>query len=129
MAVPPILILRLRSSRELRLRWNDPARIIEIRMLSEGYAFPTLAAFAITPPRLPDHPRLRTSPPHMYPRLLALGLLVGAGTQFTVYAIVRHRRTAILNILAAAPGLPYGTALVVQYVAAVVGSVVGFLLQ
>jgi hypothetical protein len=35
----------------------------------------------------------------------------------------------IYGSIAGAPGLPYGTALVVQYVAALVGSIVGFLLQ
>ena len=36
---------------------------------------------------------------------------------------------ALYNVVAAAPGLPFGTAVVVPYVAAIVGSVVGILLQ
>jgi hypothetical protein len=36
---------------------------------------------------------------------------------------------AAYNSIAGAPGLPYGTSLIVQYAAALVGSLVGFLLQ
>ncbi|MFL6117101.1 MAG: hypothetical protein ACJ786_37975 [Catenulispora sp.] len=36
---------------------------------------------------------------------------------------------SIYSSVADSPGLPYGTALVVQYVAAIIGSMVGFLLQ
>lgn len=65
LAVPPVLIIRLRSSRQLRLRWNDPAHTSGIRTLSEGYAFPAvflaLAAFAVTLPGALDHPYLGPS--------------------------------------------------------------------
>jgi hypothetical protein len=37
-------------------------------------------------------------------------------------------RLSVYDVIAAAPGLPFGTATVVQYLAAVAGSVVGFLL-
>lgn len=169
LVVPPILIVRLRSSRELRLRWNDPARTAGIRTLSEGYAFPAvflaLAAFAVTLPGALNHSLFGPFLPYLYLWLLLLSLWVGIATQFSLYAIVRRYRTGILDALAAShgmllaenesamlpslvreddqlssmlpiygsiaasPGLPYGTALVVQYVAAVVGSLVGFLLQ
>jgi hypothetical protein len=36
---------------------------------------------------------------------------------------------SVYNSIAGAPGLPYGTALTVQYLAAILGSVLGFLLQ
>ncbi|GAA1995322.1 hypothetical protein [Catenulispora subtropica] len=169
LAVPPLLVLRLRSSREIRLRWNDPAHTTGIRTLSEGYAFPAvflaLAAFAVTVPGTLSHPLFGPFLPYLYLWLLILSLWVGIATQLSLYAIVRRFRISILDALAAnrglllaenqsaalpsliecddqlsatlsiygsvaaSPGLPYGTALVVQYVAAVVGSVVGFLLQ
>ncbi len=37
-------------------------------------------------------------------------------------------RLSVYDVIAAAPGLPFGTAAVVQYLAAVAGSVVGFVL-
>ena len=169
LVVPPVLIIRLRSSRELRLRWNDPAHTSGIRTLSEGYAFPAvflaLAAFAVTLPGALNHPLFGSFLPYLYLWLLVLSLWVGIATQLSLYAIVRRYRIRVLDSLAAArglllaenqsatlpalvenddqlssvlsvyasvasaEGLPYGTALVVQYVAAVVGSVVGFLLQ
>jgi hypothetical protein len=167
--VPPVLVIRLHGSRELRLRWNDPARTSGIRTLSEGYAFPAvflaLAAFAVTVPGVLDHPLFGPFLPYLYIWLLILSLWVGVATQLSLYAIVRRYRIRVLDTLAAtrslllaedqsaslsalvqnddqlssmlsiyssvaaAPGLPYGTALVVQYVAAIIGSVVGFLLQ
>lgn len=166
--VPPVLVIRVRGSRELRLRWNDPARTAGIRTLSEGYAFPAvflaLAAFAVTLPGALDHPLFGPVLPYLYVWLLVLSLWVGIATQLSLYAIVRRYRIRVLDTLAAtpglmltedqstslptlvqndqlssmlsvyssvaaSPGLPYGTALVVQYVAAVVGSVIGFLLQ
>lgn len=169
LAIPPVLIIRLRSSRELRLRWNDPAHTSGIRTLSEGYAFPAvflaLAAFAVTLPGALDHPLFGSFLPYLYLWLLALSLWVGIATQLSLYAIVRRYRIRMLDSLASngdlllaenqsatlltlienndqlsstlsiyasvasSEGLPYGTALVVQYVAAIVGSVVGFLLQ
>jgi hypothetical protein len=169
LVVPPLLVIRLRSSRELRLRWNDPAHTSGIRTLSEGYAFPAvflaLAAFAVTLPGALDHPLFGSFLPYLYIWLLVLSLWVGIATQLSLYAIVRRYRIRVLDSLASAgglllaenqaatlptliegndqlastlsvyasvaasEGLPYGTALVVQYVAAVVGSVVGFLLQ
>lgn len=169
LVIPPILIIRLRSSRELRLRWNDPARTTGIRTLSEGYAFPAvflaLAAFAVTLPGALNHALFGSFLPYLYLWLLILSLWVGIATRVSLYAIVRRYRIGILDALAAShdmllpenqsatlpalirnddqlpsvlsiygsiatsPGLPYGTALVVQYVAAVVGSLVGFLLQ
>jgi hypothetical protein len=167
--VPPLLVIRLRGSRELRLRWNDPARTTGIRTLSEGYAFPAvflaLGAFAVTLPGAFDHPLFGRLLPYLYLWLVILSLWVGVATQFSIYAIVRRYRLRVMDELAAdsglllaedqsadlpaavkrdpglgtilavygsvagAPGLPYGTALVVQYVAAIAGSVVGFLLQ
>lgn len=167
--VPPLLITRLRPSRELRLRWNDPARTAGIRTLSEGCAFPAvflaLAAFAVTLPGALNHPLFGPFLPYLYLWLLILSLWVGIATQFSLYEIVRRYRISVLDALAdghgmllaesqtttlpalvqtddqlssmlsvygsiaASPGLPYGTGLVVQYVAAIVGSVVGFLLQ
>lgn len=49
-------------------------------------------------------------------------------------ALVRKDQelSAVLSVygsVTAAPGLPYGTALVVQYIAAIIGSLVAFLLQ
>ncbi|HEV2640956.1 MAG TPA: hypothetical protein VGX23_37925 [Actinocrinis sp.] len=169
LAVPPILVIRLRNSRELRLRWNDPARTAGIRAMSEGYAFPAvflaLGAFAVTLPGAFDYPLFGRFLPYLYLWLVTLSLWVGVTTQLSIYTIVRRYRLRIMDELAAgsgllmseeqsaglpaiikrepelgtllsvygsvagAPGLPYGTALVVQYVAAVVGSVVGFLLQ
>ncbi|MBS2965269.1 hypothetical protein KGA66_19625 [Actinocrinis puniceicyclus] len=168
--VPPLLVIRLRSTRELRLRWNDPARTAGIRTLSEGYAFPAvflaLAAFAVTVPgAVFDDPLFGRLLPYLYLWLVTLSLWVAVASQLSIYAIVRRYRLRVLDELAAdgrlllaegqaaalpatvkqdsdldavltvygsvagAPGLPYGTALVVQYVAAVVGSIVAFLLQ
>jgi hypothetical protein len=167
--VPPVVVIRLRGSRELRLRWNDPARTAGIRTLSEGYAFPAvflaLAALAVTLPGVFDHPVFGGLLPFLFLWLIALSLWVGVATQLSLYAIVRRYRLRVLDEFAAdsglllaedqsaslparvrqdqdlgamltvygsvagAPGLPYGTALVAQYVAAVIGSVVGFLLQ
>lgn len=167
--VPPLLVIRLRSSHEVRLRWNDPARTVGIRTLSEGYAFPAvflaMAAFAVTMPGAFDHPLFGRLLPYLYVWLVTLSLWVGVVSQLSIYAMVRRYRLRVLDELAAdsglllaedqsaalpaavkqdhdlgavlsvygsvagAPGLPYGTALVVQYVAALVGSLVGFLLQ
>jgi hypothetical protein len=74
--VPPLLVVRLRSSRELRLRWNDPARTAGIRTLSEGYAFPAvflaMAAFAVTLPGVVHHPLFGRLLPYLYIWLVTL---------------------------------------------------------
>lgn len=62
------------------------------------------------------------------------GLLPAENQSATLPALVESddQLASTLSVyasVAASEGLPYGTALVVQYVAAVVGSVVGFLLQ
>jgi hypothetical protein len=62
------------------------------------------------------------------------GLLLAEDQSETLPRLIEsdHQLPATLSVygsVASSPGLPYGTALVVQYVAAVVGSVVGFLLQ
>jgi hypothetical protein len=62
------------------------------------------------------------------------GLLLAENQSDTLPGLVERddQLSATLSIygsVASSPGLPYGTALVVQYVAAVVGSLVGFLLQ
>jgi hypothetical protein len=168
--VPPVLVIRLRTCREVRLRWNDPAHTPGIRTLCEGYAYPAvflaLAAFAVTVPGLADHPVFGRLLPFLWLWLVILALWVGIATQLSVYLIVRRFKLRVLDDLAedgsglmlaehqsrgigalvrrdqelgavlsvygsvtAAPGLPYGTALVVQYIAAIIGSLVGFLLQ
>jgi hypothetical protein len=168
--VPPVLVIRLRTCREVRLRWNDPAHTPGIRTLCEGYAYPAvflaLAAFAVTVPGLVDHPVFGRLLPFLWLWLVILALWVGIATQLSVYLIVRRFKLRVLDDLAAdgsglmlaehqsrgigalvrgdqelgavlsvygsvtaAPGLPYGTALVVQYIAAIIGSLVGFLLQ
>lgn len=165
--VPPWLVIKLRSCRELAFRWNDPARTPGIRTFSEGYAysamFLALGAAGVTLPGLLGYDLFGPSLPYLYGLLLTLSLWVGVATQATIYSMVRRFRLAVLDELAsnrrflltekesitlvdqlrgdpsvaltvygsiaASPGLPYGTALVVQYLAAVIGSVVGFLLQ
>jgi hypothetical protein len=62
------------------------------------------------------------------------GLLLSEGQSATLPAVVTrdrdlHTVLSVYGSVAGAPGLPYGTALVVQYVAAIIGSLVGFLLQ
>lgn len=168
--VPPILVIRLRKCREVRLRWNDPAHTPGIRTLCEGYAYPAvflaLAAFAVTVPGVIHHPVFGNLLPFLWAWLVILALWVGLATQLSVYLIVRRFKLRVLDDLAAdghglmlaehqsrglgalvrkdqelgavlsvygsvtsAPGLPYGTALVVQYIAAIIGSLVAFLLQ
>jgi hypothetical protein len=168
--VPPVLVIRLRACREVRLRWNDPAHTPGIRTLSEGYAYPAiflaLAAFAVTVPGVVHHPIFGRLLPFLWLWLVILALWVGVATQLSLYLIVRRFKLRVLDDLAedgsglmlaehqsrgigalvrrdqelgavlsvygsvtAAPGLPYGTALVVQYIAAIIGSLVAFLLQ
>lgn len=167
LAVPPWLVVRMRSWSTLSLRWNDPARTPGLRALSEGYGyaglFLALGAGVVTLPGMLGIPVFGPYLPFIYALLLALSGWVGVATQAFIYAIVRRFRLRLLDELAksesfyltenrsaeivtstnrdlsdtlavygavaGAAGLPYGTALVVQYCAAVVGSITGVLLQ
>lgn len=103
--VPPFLVIKIRSSTDLTLRWNDPARTPGLRTLSEGYAFPAvflaLAAFAVTlPGLLRNQPLLGDYQPLLYGVILGLSLWVGVLPQLVIFRIVRRFRLRILDTLA-----------------------------
>lgn len=167
--VPPLIAIRMARSREIELRWNDPARTPGIRVLSEGYAYPAfflaLGALALTGPRIANYPLFGRYLPYLYAWLLILSLWVGVLTQVCIYTIVRRFKLGVLDELTSgrdfllsarrsreiisrfvgyvqfkeqlsvyeristAPALPFGTATIVQYVAAIIGSLTGFLLN
>ncbi len=115
------------------------------------------AAVAVTVPGLAGWPVFGRSTALLYVGLVAVSLWIGLFTQVLLYGIVRRARLAIADELslrrpratdamaanisywadaatlyvsvANASNLPYGSAVVVQYFAAIAGSVVGYLLQ
>lgn len=166
--VAPLLLVRLRHSDQLALRWNDPARTPGVRTFAEGFTYPALfialGAFAVTVPRLFDLELFGVFLPVIYGWLILLSLWVGVATQVNLYLIIRRYKLRVLDELcaarsftvaedetriiprrlrrtpstlptvlacydtvAAAPILPYGTGLVVNYVAAVLGGIISIL--
>ena len=167
--VPPLIAIRIRACRDIRLRWNDPAYTEGIRTLSEGFAFPAiflaLGALAVTIPSLTHHAIFGAYLPYLFAWLLIASLWNGVLTQLCLYSVIRRFKLRVLDEIAAesslllpldratelrrhlgaktqladrlsvysmvssAPALPLGTGTIVQYVAALMGSVVGFILQ